>query len=93
MCFFIGHLVVSSVYVHQSRKILIRHYYFKKPIGGVAVLPSVGGLFNKKKEDKDKENKDGNVPEQNGLESDQLNSSAEMDRSPSEKKERSKVRD
>ncbi|XP_017776809.1 PREDICTED: protein 4.1 homolog isoform X3 [Nicrophorus vespilloides] len=52
----------------------------KKPVGGVAVLPS-GGLF-KKKDDKDKENHDHNAtPEQNGTDSD-LNSSGENEKSP-----------
>lgn len=55
------------------------------------MLPS-GGFFSKKKENKEKENKDVNVPEQNGLENDsQLNTSAESDKFPAEKKERSKV--
>lgn len=61
-------------------------------MGGVAVLPA-GGLFGKKKDDKDKENRDLNAPEQqNGTDSEsQLNSSAENEKSPKEKKERSKV--
>lgn len=58
----------------------------------MAVLPS-GGLFGKKKDDKDKENRDANIThEQNGTESEsQLNSSAESEKTPKDKKERSKV--
>lgn len=66
--------------------------FAQKPVGGVAVLPS-GGLFgNKKKDDKDKENRDSNI-DQNGTENEsQLNSSAENEKTPKDKKERSKVR-
>lgn len=54
--------------------------FYQKPIGGVAVLPS-GGLFGKKKEKEGKENKDDNIPEQNGTDSEsQLNSSAESEK-------------
>ncbi|KAJ8926029.1 hypothetical protein NQ315_009884, partial [Exocentrus adspersus] len=68
----------------------------KKPVGGVAVLPSGGGLFKSlrdkkgdKEKDKNKENRDANAPEQNGIDNEtQLNSSAENDTSP--KKEKSK---
>ncbi|CAH0551044.1 unnamed protein product [Brassicogethes aeneus] len=57
----------------------------KKPIGGVAVLPSVG-LFNKRKDKGDKEN---DAPDQNGTENEsQLKSNNE--KSPKEKKETSK---
>lgn len=62
----------------------------KKPIGGVAVLPS-GGLFGKKKdkEDRDKEN---SVPDQNGTDNESHNiSGAENEKSPRDKKEKSKV--
>lgn len=48
----------------------------------MAVLPT-GGLFNKKdKEDKDKENRDFNTPNQNGLDANesQLNSSGDSDK-------------
>lgn len=55
----------------------------KKPVGGVAVLPS-GGLFGKKK-DKDDKGKE-NVPEQNGTDT----SSVENEKTPKDKKERSK---
>ncbi|XP_044265242.1 protein 4.1 homolog isoform X1 [Tribolium madens] len=64
----------------------------KKPIGGVAVLPT-GSLFGKKKEkddkEKDKENKDINAPDQNGTDVD-LNSSGEGETPGKEKKEKSK---
>ncbi|KAJ8931592.1 hypothetical protein NQ314_015454, partial [Rhamnusium bicolor] len=66
----------------------------KKPLGGVAVLPS-GGLFGKKdkKGEKDKENRDVNTPEQNGIDNEsQLNSSNENEKSPKERKEKSKAR-
>lgn len=57
----------------------------------MAVLPS-GGLFGKKKDDKDKnnkENRDVNItPERNGTEPE---SQQIIDKSPQEKKERSKV--
>nr|CAH7720855.1 unnamed protein product [Callosobruchus chinensis] len=60
----------------------------RKPIGGVAVLPA-GGLFGKKdKKEKDKENRDTNAPEQNGIDDSQTHSIAEDDKSP--KKEKSK---
>lgn len=62
-------------------------------MGGVAVLPS-GGLFGKKKDDKDKENRDANItPERNGTEPEsQLNAAIiDKDKSPQDKKERSKV--
>ncbi|XP_044744973.1 protein 4.1 homolog isoform X2 [Coccinella septempunctata] len=49
----------------------------KKPVGGVAVLPA-GGLFGKKKDEKDKENRDANALE-NGT--NDLNSSNDSDKS------------
>ncbi|XP_057654621.1 protein 4.1 homolog isoform X1 [Diorhabda carinulata] len=58
-----------------------------KPVGGVAVLPA-GGLFGKKN-DKDKENRDLNAPQQNGDDS-QLNTSNESDKSPRDKKDKGK---
>ncbi|KAK9873826.1 hypothetical protein WA026_002184 [Henosepilachna vigintioctopunctata] len=57
----------------------------KKPIGGVAVLPS-GGLFAKKKDDKDKENKDVNALE-NGT--NDLNSSNDSEKSGKDAKSKS----
>ncbi|KAL3286911.1 hypothetical protein HHI36_001396 [Cryptolaemus montrouzieri] len=59
----------------------------KKPIGGVAVLPS-GGLFGKKKDkdDKDKENRDTNALE-NGT--NDLNSSNDSEKSPKDAKSKS----
>ncbi|KAF5283298.1 hypothetical protein FQR65_LT13977 [Abscondita terminalis] len=63
----------------------------KKPIGGIAVLPT-GGLFGKKKEkdERDKENRDINAMDQNGTDTEsQLNSSAENEKTPKDK-ERSK---
>ncbi|KAG5888335.1 hypothetical protein JTB14_014566 [Gonioctena quinquepunctata] len=59
-----------------------------KPVGGVAVLPA-GGLLGKKG-DKDKENRDVNTPEQNGVDDSQLNSSSKHEKSTPDKKERSK---
>ncbi|XP_049817386.1 protein 4.1 homolog isoform X3 [Aethina tumida] len=59
----------------------------KKPIGGVAVLPSAG-LKKKEKDDKDKEN---SAPDQNGTDTEsQLNSSAENEKTPKDKREKSK---
>ncbi|XP_072376683.1 protein 4.1 homolog isoform X1 [Diabrotica undecimpunctata] len=61
-----------------------------KPVGGVAVLPA-GGLFGKKGDkDKDKENRDVNAPQQNGVDESQLNTSNESDRSPHDKKDKGK---
>ncbi|KAK4884650.1 hypothetical protein RN001_000921 [Aquatica leii] len=59
----------------------------KKPIGGIAVLPT-GGLFGKKKEkdERDKENRDINAMDQNGTDT-ELNTSAENGKTS---KERSK---
>nr|XP_023021915.1 protein 4.1 homolog isoform X2 [Leptinotarsa decemlineata] len=57
-----------------------------KPIGGVAVLPA-GGLLGKKG-DKDKENRDANALEQNGVED--MNASRESDKSPHDRKDKSK---
>ncbi|XP_060536727.1 protein 4.1 homolog isoform X2 [Cylas formicarius] len=61
----------------------------KKPIGGIAVLPS-GGLFSKRKDkdDKDKENKSNNI-EQNGSDGTELNTSNESNKIPKEKKAKS----
>lgn len=55
----------------------VNYLFWQKPIGGVAVLPA-GGLFNKK----DKENRDVNTPNQNGLDANesQLNSSGDSDK-------------
>ncbi|XP_018563354.1 protein 4.1 homolog isoform X3 [Anoplophora glabripennis] len=64
----------------------------KKPVGGVPVLPS-GGLFKNKdkKGEKDKENRDANTPEQNGIDTEpQVIPTNENDKSPKDKKEKSK---
>lgn len=58
------------------------------------MLPS-GGLFKNKdkKGDKDKENRDANTPEQNGIDTEpQVISNAENEKSPKDKKEKSKVK-
>ncbi|CAG9863989.1 unnamed protein product [Phyllotreta striolata] len=61
-----------------------------KPVGGVAVLPA-GSLFGKKSDkDKDKENRDLNAPQQNGVDESQLNTTNESDKSPGDKKEKGK---
>ncbi|XP_050296277.1 protein 4.1 homolog isoform X2 [Anthonomus grandis grandis] len=62
----------------------------KKPVGGIAVLPS-GGLFGKKKDrdnEKDKENHSDNV--QNGGDAvEQLNTSNESEKTPKDKRSKS----
>ncbi|CAH1112308.1 unnamed protein product [Psylliodes chrysocephalus] len=61
-----------------------------KPIGGVAVLPTVGLFAKKGDKNKDKENRDSNAPHQNGVEESQLNSSNDSEKTPSDKKEKGK---
>ncbi|KAF5270217.1 hypothetical protein FQA39_LY08431 [Lamprigera yunnana] len=81
----------SPIKVKSPKEIKDKKEKDKKPVGGIAVLPT-GGLFGKKKEkdERDKENRDINSMDQNGTDSEsQLNSAIENEKAPKEK-ERSK---
>ncbi|KAK5648449.1 hypothetical protein RI129_003341 [Pyrocoelia pectoralis] len=77
----------SPAKVKSPKEIKEKKEKDKKPVGGIAVLPT-GGLFGKKKEkdERDKENRDVNAMDQNGTDTEsQLNSNVENEKTPKDK--------
>ncbi|KAB0803412.1 hypothetical protein PPYR_00382 [Photinus pyralis] len=77
----------SPAKVKSPKEIKEKKEKDKKPVGGIAVLPT-GGLFGKKKEkdERDKENRDVNSMNQNGMDTEpQLNSNVDPEKTTKEK--------